>query len=194
MADNFYPETKIINSTPKHHQPPAMVTDALIPDFNQTISAAKSVPLTFNISVNEVHAREFFMGLVIDTEINMLVHPDVSGKIALELKNVTLIQTLDAVQKVYGYEYQKTDFGYIIYPATLQTKIFKINYLDIVREGRSQTRVSSGQISASNDQSNSYNSGSAPQTNNNSKTETSGSSISTISETNFWALPKNWFR
>ena len=188
LADDFYPQSASKISPAKPHTPPEMVTDALIPDFNQTILPIKPAPISFNISVNEVNAREFFMGLVIDTDINMLVHPEVSGKIALELKNVTMVQALDAVQKVYGYDYQKSDFGYIIYPATLQTKIFKINHLDMVRQGKSQTRVSSGQISSpNNNQSGTNNSVGNSATNNNKNTSISGSSINTFSETNFWS-------
>ena len=159
---------------------PVAITDALIPDFNQTFNSTVK-QTRFNISLHEVDAREFFMGLVIDTDENMLVHPDVSGLISLELKNVTVAQVMDAVQKVYGYDYKKNDIGYIVYPATLQTKIFKINRLDLVREGESNTRVSSGQISdTSNDSS--YNEDS----NQDSSTLTSGSWVSTKSETDFW--------
>jgi MSHA biogenesis protein MshL len=88
---------------------PTAVTDALVPDFNQTLSTSQnSLQQTrLNISVNQVDAREFFMGLVVDTEENMVVHPEVTGAISLELKNVTIAQVLDAVQKVYGYDYKK---------------------------------------------------------------------------------------
>ncbi|MGZ5026472.1 MAG: STN domain-containing protein, partial [Methylobacter sp.] len=113
---------------------PAAITDALVPDFDQTLAASQNTAqqARLNISVNEVDAREFFMGLVVDTEENMLIHPEVSGKISLDLKNVTIAQVLDAVQKLYGYDYKKNDMGYIIYPATLQTKTFKIDRLDLL--------------------------------------------------------------
>lgn len=128
--------------------PPTAVTDALLPDFNQTLVNANqhTTAQTFNIAVHGVEARDFFMSLVADSQENMVVHPEVSGHISLELKNVTVAQVLNTVQKVYGYDYTKSDIGYIIYPATLQTKIFKIDRLDIQREGSSNTRVSSGQI------------------------------------------------
>jgi len=92
---------------------PTAITDALVPDFNQTLATSQnSMQQTrLNISVNEVDAREFFMGLVVDTEENMLVHPEVTGTISLELKNVTIAQVLDAVQKVYGYDYKKKRYG-----------------------------------------------------------------------------------
>ena len=137
------------NPTPKvrsNVSVPKTVTDALIPNFNQALATTKNTlqQAKLNISVNDVDAREFFMGLVVDTDENMLVHPEVSGRISLELKNVTIAQVLDAVQKVYGYDYKKNDMGYIIYPATLQTKTFVIDRLDLLRVGNSSTSVSSG--------------------------------------------------
>ncbi len=166
-----------VDNTP----PPAVVTEALIPSFNQSLFAKKPIIADerFSISLHEVEAREFFMSLVIDTDENMLVHPDVNGVISLELKNVTLAQVMDAVQKVYGYDYKKNEMGYIVYPATLQTKIFKINRLDLVREGQSNTRVSSGQLSGNDDDSD-------LDEVDNSSTLTSGSWISTSTQTDFW--------
>jgi MSHA biogenesis protein MshL len=151
-----------------------------------------------NVSVHEVDAREFFMGLVVDTDDNMLVHPDVKGRLSLELKNVTIPQVLDSVQKVYGYDYKKTDIGYIIYPSTLQTKTFKIDRLDLLREGKSNTFVSSGQsANSSSSNGNQQNQYSNQQFNNNQPglmnssnsfnyTRSSGSSISTTTQTDFW--------
>jgi MSHA biogenesis protein MshL len=127
-------------------QPPTAITDALIPDFNKTMDTSQNSmqQARLNISVYEADAREFFMGLVVDTDENMLVHPEVTGTISLDLKNVTIAQVLDAVQKLYGYDYKRNDMGYIIYPATLQTKTFKIDRLDLLRVGNSNTSVSSG--------------------------------------------------
>ena len=184
---------------------PTAITDALVPDFNQTLATSQNTAqqTRLNISVNEVDAREFFMGLVVDTEENMLVHPEVTGTISLELKNVTIAQVLDAVQKVYGYDYKKNDMGYIIYPATLQTKTFKIDRLDLVRVGNSNTSVSSGrQASQNNSQGNGTQQGSSnqgsnplgsgPQGNNSQQSSnSSSSSVRTITKTDFWQEMKD---
>ncbi|MFI3157125.1 MAG: secretin N-terminal domain-containing protein [Methylococcaceae bacterium] len=186
-------------------QTPTAITDALIPDFNQTLTTSQNTlqQARLNISVNEVDAREFFMGLVVDTDENMLVHPEVSGTISLELKNVTIAQVLDAVQKVYGYDYKKNDMGYIIYPATLQTKTFKIDRLDLLRIGNSNTSVSSGKQSSQNGSQGSGNQqgnsnqggsssvssplGNSPVGNNTQQSSnSSSSSVRTITSTDFW--------
>lgn len=162
----------------------------------------------FNVSVHNIEAREFFMGLVMDSNENIVVHPEVSGVLSLELKNVTLADVIDVVEKVYGYECEKTDIGYIVYPATLHTRTFKVNHLDVLREGRSNTSVTSGQNSTNNYGTNQgYNNqgygnqqgafaqqqGSNLQNNNqqvnnnyNQANQPSGSSVKTSSNTDFW--------
>jgi len=201
-----FPETAV--AARNTLQTPAAITDALVPDFNQTLLASQNTAqqARLNISVNDVDAREFFMGLVVDTDENMLVHPEVSGTISLELKNVTIDQVLDAVQKVYGYDYKKNDMGYIIYPATLQTKTFKVDRLDLHRFGNSNTSVSSGKQSG---QSGSQGSGNQQNTGNQSNqggsssvssplgnsplgsgsqqnSISSSSSVRTVTNTDFW--------
>jgi MSHA biogenesis protein MshL len=179
---------------------PDAVTQALVPDFDQSLIGATSQgahtgPL--NISVQDVAARDFFMGLVVDSNENMMVHPEVTGTISLELKNVTIPQVMDAVQKIYGYDYKKSEMGYIVYPATLQTKTFKINRLDLLREGKSNTQVTSGQIGNGNqgNQGNNSNSnyGNRQQSGNNAQqfggqsgSRSSGSLLTTITDTDFW--------
>lgn len=190
-VDKTFPAPITPATNPSALPPPTAVTDALIPDFNQTLLNEASLrrPTSFNVSVHEVDAREFFMSLVVDSQENMVVHPDVVGRISLELKNVTIPQVLSAVQKVYGYDYSKTDIGYVIYPATLQTKIFKIDHIDLLREGSSNTRVSSGQISDNSRRNNSNNQNTANNnqgSSNQNNNATSGSWISTSSKTDFW--------
>jgi MSHA biogenesis protein MshL len=194
----FPPAPSVLQTEPG--APPSAVSEALIPEFNPLLidEPLSARPSGFNISVHEVEAREFFMSLVVDSQENMIVHPEVSGLISLELKNVTIPQVLSAVQKVYGYDYAKTDVGYIIYPASLQTKIFKIDRIDLLREGTSSTRVSSGQINNGSRRSGSYGqsnlgmmantAGSGPNALNaaNMNNAISGSWINTTSKTDFW--------
>ncbi len=177
-----------LKNNSRNQQTNAAINQALIPNIPLPTYSAPRVKQEnrFNISLHEVDAREFFMGLVMDSPENMLLHPDVSGTISLELKNVTIAQVMEAVQKVYGYDYKKNDMGYTVYPSTIQTRIFKINRLDLIREGQSSTRVSSGQISDSNSDNNRSDYSQNNQSSSDNNGSSSGSWINTKSETDFW--------
>jgi len=95
-------------------------------------------------------AGVFFQGLVENTPYNILVHPDVTGRVTISLKNVTLQQLLNATRDLYGLDYRHTAAGYLILPAALQTRIFHISYLDLRRYGVSNTLISSGQVTQGN--------------------------------------------
>src|SRR5262249_32307235 len=136
-------------------------------------------------------ARAFFEGLVDGMPMNMLVHPDVKGRISITLKQVTVAETLAAVRDLYGYDYRPTANGYLILPAAVQTRVFHLNYLCLQRVGVSKTRVSSGQVTqGSNSQygdTNTSESTNQSSDKNSTQSEISGTAVLTRTESDFWA-------
>ncbi len=147
-------------------------------------SPAKPMPKRprFDVTANDTPAREFFMSLVAGTAVNMVLHPEVAGNITIRLRHVTLEETLRAVRDAYGYDFVQKPYGYQILPRTLQSRIFRINYLNINRQGFSSVSVSSGEISSSANDSSSNGSTSTSQTSETVKS----SNIKTESVTAFW--------
>ena len=101
----------------------------------------------FDINVTDVPARAFFQGLVDGLPYNIMVDSEVGGRVSLTLKHVTIEETLGAVRDLYGYDFRRTPAGFLILPATIQSRIYHLNYLDLQRYGVSKTRISSGQVS-----------------------------------------------
>ncbi|MGI9307797.1 MAG: secretin N-terminal domain-containing protein, partial [Gammaproteobacteria bacterium] len=141
-------ETALETASVPYVTPPA-VAAALVPEVGIEMPATAAEDERFDVNCSATSARQFFMALVEGTPLNMVVHPEVTGKITLKLKQVTIREVLDAVREVYGYDYREKASGFVVLPATLQSKIFQIDYLNLERAGVSRTRVSSGQVSES---------------------------------------------
>jgi MSHA biogenesis protein MshL len=170
---------------------PRSVSEAMLPQSNPGLRAENQLAMhRFNVSADKMPAKVFFTGLVDGTPYNMAVAPNIEGEITLSLKNVTIQETMDAVRDMYGYEYRKTSYGYEVSPPELETQIFNINYLDVTRNGKSTTEMTSGQVSnkigtvSVGGGSGSGGSGGASVSSSNSAV--SSSSVSTTSEVNFW--------
>lgn len=123
---------------------PAQISDAL--QVTEASMAASSAPAEarFDLIVNNALAREVFLAMVTDTRYSMLMHPGVDGTLSVTLRGITVREALEAIRDVYGYDFKIDGRRITVYPPTLQTRIFTVNYLNAKREGKSEIRVNSG--------------------------------------------------
>lgn len=175
---------------------PDEINQALLPNpsdtFSQLFGESK-----YDINAQKVDAAAFFSSIVKGTPYSVAIHPEVTGEISLDLKQVLLADVFDLVAELYGYEIQRKQNIYRIFPAGMRTETFAINYLLMKRDGSTQTSITSGgvsqesgnNISGNNSQNgfsgNSSNSGGS--NNIGSGSNSNGTSISTRTETDFWA-------
>lgn len=125
------------------------VNKALLPPLSAQMPKVENKPLEtrFDLTVNNTPASQVFMAIVSGTRYSMLLHPDISGNISLNLKDVTVFEALEAIHEIYGYDYKADGTRIYIQPLTLQTRIFQVNYLTGQRKGESLLRVASGSVS-----------------------------------------------
>ena len=165
---------------------PEDILDELVPGDGVGVTGlGEDIKLesAFDMSVSNAPARLFFMSLVKDTDINMVVHPSVEGEISLDLKNVTVREVMALTREVYGYEYRWSASGYMVLPARIQSKIFAVDYLNISRSGESMMTVNSGQIG--NTETSSSSNG-TDTTSSSTSNATQSSSINTTIQSDFW--------
>ncbi len=165
-------------------QPPQDVMQALLPPLSLQ-SLLEPTEQRFDITVDGSTARDFFMGLVQGTPYNMVVSAEIQGQITLDLKNVTVVEVMNTVRQVYGYEYRRLGNLFQVIPARLETAIFQMNYLHVKREGSSDTQVSAGTVSDAGS-SGGDSSSSSGSRGSSGGTGVIGSRISTSSSTDFW--------
>jgi MSHA biogenesis protein MshL len=97
----------------------------------------------FDLAVNNTPASQVFTAIVSGTRYSMLVTPEVRGDITLNLKDVTVLEALDAIRELYGYEYKIEGSRIYIQSTSMQTRIYQVNYLTGERVGESSLTVKS---------------------------------------------------
>jgi MSHA biogenesis protein MshL len=109
----------------------------------------------------------------------MILHPDVSGTISLNLKEATVPEALGVIRQVYGYEYRREGSRFFILGSDMQTRMFPVNYLNLSRKGMSDTRVAASGLTATGAAAGSG-------TTTTSTQGASGVQIQTQTQTDFW--------
>ena len=173
--------------------------------MQQTMQQAKQGLLAekrLEIAANQVAAKDFFAAIVDDSPYSIAVHPDVSGTITLNLKDVTLDEALDVVEDLYGYDIQRNGKIIQVHAAGMRTETIPLNYLFVTRSGSSNTSVNSGGVSendsssggsngnrsggSNNRSSNNSNNSSNGSNGQNNQNSSSGTNIYTSNESNYW--------
>jgi MSHA biogenesis protein MshL len=148
---------------------------------------AATEPGRFDLVVNQSPASQVFLQLGASGPYNILVPPDLSGSVSISLKNTTVMDALEAMRELYGYDFKVSGNKVYVYPNNVQTRMFKISYLSGRRQGVSDLRVQSSSIvqapgtgsAASGSTSGSGNAGK-------SATALEMSAVSMTSDTDFW--------
>ncbi|WP_447838510.1 pilus (MSHA type) biogenesis protein MshL [Aeromonas salmonicida] len=147
------------------------------------------------IAAHDVEAVEFFGSLFKGSRYSVAVHPGVGGLVSVELKDVTLPEVLAVVGDMYGFDVQRKGNVFHVYPAGLRTETIPVNYLMMSRRGLSRTSVSTGGVTANDNNSNNSsvdNANGNSSGSNNSSNSSSGSNssngtrIETDTNSDYW--------
>lgn len=159
---------------------PPEVADALLPPLAAAGRAPAREP-RFDVNVRDVPAQTFFLSLIQGTPYNMVVQPGVSGDITLNLRGVTVPEVMDHVREAFGYDYSRSGSAFTVYSEAMQARVFRVNYLNVKRTGKSRISVSSGQLTERSGTSGTGQSGDTG-----SAGTVAASGIETASDADFW--------
>ncbi|BBP01377.1 pilus (MSHA type) biogenesis protein MshL [Sulfuriferula nivalis] len=139
--------SQAVDNKQQANLPPAAVSAALLPPLQIAMpKSTKPLEQRFDLVINNAPANQVFMGIVTGTHYSMLIPPDLTGNLSVNLKNVTVFEALDAIRELYGYDYKVDGSRIYIQPMSMQTRVFKLNYIAGQRKGTSDIRVTSGSV------------------------------------------------
>lgn len=160
---------------------PVDVANALLPPLEDRDTDGER----FDINARGLDAPVFFEALVEGSNYNVVVHPQVEQPISLRLNDVTVPEVMDLAGDLYDLDIQRSGRLYRVLPGGVQTRIFPIDYLHFQRQGGSETRVSSGSVSAAG-ASGGADDGNDDVGNGSDVDALVGTRISTRTESDFW--------
>lgn len=176
-------------STPTNSSAKDPLSAALMPPLKLDLPrpSNRTSESRFDLVVNNAPASQVLLGIVAGTRYSMLLPPDLTGNITVNLKDVTVPEALSALKQLYGYEYTVEGNRIFVQAQTLQTRILKINYLNALRKGSSELRVISGSVSDTDTSSNSSQGSQTGSSTSQTSSAFENSKISTTSQSDFWA-------
>jgi MSHA biogenesis protein MshL len=162
-----------------------------LPEFaeaNQEPLAVSSELARFDVSVDNTPLKMFLTGLVADSPINVVIHPDVGGTVSLNLSNVTVVDVLEVLRDIYQLHMAVQGNLVRVMPNVMETEVFTLDYVSVTREGMSDMRVSTGSISdaGTSNQSNNQDNGQTT-TSEQTSSGVGGSRVTTENTVDMWS-------
>jgi MSHA type pilus biogenesis protein MshL len=98
----------------------------------------------YGFSLRDADIREVLMAVSKQTTFNIVVDPDVQGKVTVDLKNVSLSEALDTLTDLLDLTYKVKQNVIRVSKSAPETRIFSLQYVNLKRTGVSSTSAQIG--------------------------------------------------
>ena len=104
---------------------------------------AKKVPdRLFSIYARDSNIQDVLLAFSKDSVLNIVIDPELSGKVTFDLKRVTLKEALDAILSPLGWTYRIDGKFIKISKLQMETRLFTLNYIATRRSGKREVYAS----------------------------------------------------
>ncbi len=128
---------------PLHSQPPPEITlqEIVLPQKEEM----KRLPeRLFSFHAREANLQDVLLAFSRESDLNIVIDPEISGKVTIDLKRVTLSEALDAVLLPLGWTYQTEGRFIRVTRPQMETRLFTLNYISTRRTGKREIYASTG--------------------------------------------------
>jgi MSHA biogenesis protein MshL len=122
-------------------QPPPeeKLKELVIPQMEE----AKKVPdKLFSIYARDSSVQDVLLAFSKESELNIVIDPELNGKVTIDLKRVTLKEALDAILSPLGWTYRIDGKFIKVSRPQMENRLFKLNYIATKRSGKREVYVS----------------------------------------------------
>ncbi|MDI7261480.1 MAG: secretin and TonB N-terminal domain-containing protein [Thermodesulfobacteriota bacterium] len=106
---------------------------------------AKKVPeKLYSFFARDSNIQDILLAFSKESEYNIVIDPELSGKVTIDLKRVTLRESLDAILSPLGWTYRIEGKFIKIMRPQIETRFFTLNYLATRRTGKREIYASTG--------------------------------------------------
>jgi len=106
---------------------------------------AKKVPeRLYSFFARDANVQDILLAFSKESEFNIVLDPELSGKVTIDLKRVTLTEALDAILPPLGWTYQMEGKFIKVSRPKMETRLFTLNYVATKRSGKREIYASTG--------------------------------------------------
>jgi MSHA type pilus biogenesis protein MshL len=104
---------------------------------------AKKVPdRLFSLYARDSNIQDVLLAFSKESELNMVIDPELIGKVTIDLKRVTLKEALDAILTPLGWTYHVDGKFIRVSRPQMETRLFTLNYIASRRGGKREVYAS----------------------------------------------------
>jgi len=135
------PSAQFKETTPSQPAPEVTLKELVIPQKEE----AKKVPeKLFSFFARDASIQDVLLAFSRESDLNIVIDPEVSGKVTIDLKRVTLREALDAILFPLGWTYRIDGRFIQITRPQMETRLFTLNYISTKRTGKREIYASTG--------------------------------------------------
>ncbi len=125
---------------PKPQPPPEEKLKELV--IPQMEDAKKAPDRLFSVYARDSNIQDVLLAFSKDSEFNIVIDPDLNGKVTIDLKRVTLKEALGAILSPLGWAYAIDGKFIKILRPQMETRLFTLNYIATKRTGKREVYAS----------------------------------------------------
>lgn len=126
----------------KPQPPPKEKLEELV--ILQREEAKKVQERLYTFFARDASIQDVLLAFSRESEFNIVIDPELSGKVTIDLKRVTLKEALDAILSPLGWNYRVDGKFIKVLRPQIETRLFTLNYIATKRSGKREIYASTG--------------------------------------------------